>query len=68
MNSKRDVDSHWSALARAALAIGAGCGLLVMLGAPSRMPIMNGAILAVALLATGMLAHIALLTVPFSRR
>ena len=43
----------WPALALAALAVAAGCALLVALGAPSRMPIVNGAALLVGLVGVG---------------
>lgn len=56
MGSKRDVETHWAVLGWAALAVGAGCGLLVALGAPSRMPTMNGVALLVALVGTALLA------------
>lgn len=41
--------SSWGALAGAALAVGAGCALLLALGAPSRMPIVNGVSLLIGL-------------------
>lgn len=56
MANERNVDTQWSALAWAAAAVGTGCALLVMLGAPSRMPIMNGAALLAGLVGTALLA------------
>jgi len=41
--------SGWGVFTAAALAIGAGCGLLLALGAPSRMPIINGVSLLIGL-------------------
>jgi hypothetical protein len=46
---ERDDRLDWAKLAWAALAVGAGCALLVALGAPPRMPMMNGAALLIGL-------------------
>lgn len=42
-------DVQWGSLALAAAAVGAGCALLVVLGAPPRMPMMNGVALLIGL-------------------
>lgn len=49
MDDGRGGELRLSSLAWAALAVGAGCALLVALGAPPRMPIMNGAALLIGL-------------------
>lgn len=50
MRDRRATGRQWSPLVWAALAVGAGCALLVTLGAPPRMPIVNGAALLIGLL------------------
>ncbi len=49
MHDGRNGDVRWRSLALAAAAVGAGCGLLVALGAPPRMSMMNGAALLIGL-------------------
>ena len=55
MGSERDVGPPWAVLGWAALAVGAGCVLLVTIGAPTRMPIVNGAALLVGLVTIALL-------------
>lgn len=49
MYDGRNRDVRWGSLALAAAAVGAGCALLVALGAPPRMPMLNGAALLIGL-------------------
>ena len=50
MTGKPNIRMRYAPLAWAALAVVAGCGLLVTLGAPPRMPIVNAAALLIGLL------------------
>lgn len=56
MSYERDVEAHGAVVGWAALAVGAGCALLVMLGAPPRMPIVNSAALLIGVVGTALLA------------
>lgn len=49
MDNGRNGGGRWGSLAWAAAAVGAGCALLFLLGAPPRMPLMNGAALLIGL-------------------